>query len=366
MGVVSKKSKWVIKQIIDLAENSIKQFEKEDNPVLKIPVRTLSNIVFDEEKGIIKMGDKLQERFYFHQNMAKRYMQTFLVASACLELVETTKTTSIRDLFYMTKHTLSKGENTFDDQSESDVIIEDLEVTIGALREDLNLFASNRGTMVGNLTLIDSGDTINCRRIGSGGYGIPSIVEDRVLRLKKCDADFILLIEKDAVWRRLNEDKFWKKYNCIMIQSSGQTSRGVRRLVRRLHEEKGLPVYVLVDNDPWGLYIYSVIKQGSINLAYESARMAVPEARFLGLSSFDREKFELPNVVTIALDKNDEKRAKQMMGYPWFKNKQWQKELKKLLDSKVKLELEALSSKGISFISEHYLPQKLENDLYLV
>jgi hypothetical protein len=34
---------------------------------------------------------------------------------------------------------------------------------------------------------------------------------------------------------------------------------------------------VLVDNDPWGLYIYSVLKQGSINLAYESMRMAVPE-----------------------------------------------------------------------------------------
>ena len=60
------------------------------------------------------------------------------------------------------------------------------------------------------------------------------------------------------------------------------TARGVRRLARRLHEEYKLPVYVLVDNDPWGYYIYTVLKQGSINLAYESQRMAIPNAKFIG------------------------------------------------------------------------------------
>ena len=219
---------------------------------------------------------------------------------------------------------------------------------------------------MGNITLVDSGDTINCRRVGSGGWGIPSIVEDHVIQFKKCEADFILLIEKDAVWRRLNEDKFWKKHNCIMIQSGGQTSRGVRRILRRMHDELDLPVYVMVDNDPWGLYIYSVVKQGSINLAYESVRMAIPKARFLGLSSFDREKFELPDTATIAMDKQDDKRARQMMKYPWFHGKQWQRELRKMLDSRVKLEIEALSSKGITFVSDVYLPEKLRNDDFLV
>ncbi|MBN2722718.1 MAG: DNA topoisomerase IV subunit A [Deltaproteobacteria bacterium] len=365
MSNSASRSREVMKKIIKMARSTIGDFKAMNNPNLNIPVRSLSNIIFSEERGMIEMGDKTQERLFFHQGMSKKFMQTFLVASACTELLKVEKTTSIRDLFYMTKHTLSRGENTFDDQSESDVIIEDIEVSMGALREELHLFASNRGTMVGNLTLVDSGDTINARKIGSGGWGIPSIVEDNVIKFKNCDADFILLIEKDAVWRRLNEDKFWKKHNCIMIQSQGQTSRGVRRLIRRMHDELNLPVYVLVDNDPWGLYIYSVIKQGSINLAYESVRMAIPDARFLGLSSFDREKFDLPDVVTISLDKNDEKRAKQMLAYPWFKEAKWQKELKKLLDSRVKLELEALSAKGISFISESYLPEKISSGDYL-
>src|SRR4029077_13931148 len=104
-----------------------------------------------------------------------------------------------------------------------------------------------------------------------------------------------------------------------IVQGKGQPPRGVRRLIQRLHNELKLPVFVLVDNDPWGFYIYSVMKQGSINLAYESMRMAVPVARFVGLSSFDMGKFQLPANVSIKMDDGDNNRAKQMLAYPWFK-----------------------------------------------
>jgi len=131
--------------------------------------------------------------------------------------------------------------------------------------------------MVGPITLADSGDTIDCSRMGSGGYSIPSIVEQDIVQFKKNTAKFVLHVEKDTVWRRFNEDKFWRKHNCILTHGGGQPPRGVRRILHRLHYELKLPVYCLLDNDPWGYYIYSVIKQGSINLAYESRRMAIPD-----------------------------------------------------------------------------------------
>jgi len=362
-----KKSAETLAKLVALAEGVVETAEQGENPGVDIPIRALSNVSFNEKKHIIEMGDRTQTRSLFNVNMAKRFAQTFLVASACKELLDVGKTTSIRDLYYMTKHTIGKtSENTFDSQSESDPIIEDLEVTINTLREELHLFASNRGSMVGNLTLVDSGDTIDARRQGSGGWAVPSIVEEEVIQFKKCDAKFVLLVEKDAVWRRLNEDKFWRKHKCILIQSQGQPARGMRRLVRRMTDELKLPLYVLVDNDPWGLYIYSVLKQGSINLAYESVRMAVPKARFIGLSSYDRERYDLPDGSTIMLNKKDEERAKQMMRYPWFKERKWQRELKKMLDSKVKMEIEAISRKGISFISEEYLPRKIKEKDWLV
>ena len=354
------------KKLVGLAEDVVKIIGRKQNPGVDIPVRALSNVSFNEKKKIIELGKEMQTRTFFNVTMAKRFMQTFLVADACRELIEAGKTTSIRDLYYMTKHTIGDSdENTFDEQEESDPIIEDLEVTISSLREELNLFASNRGAMVGEITVVDGGDTIDLRHLGTGGWSIPSIVEQDVIQFRKCAAKFVLMVEKDAVWRRLNEDKFWKEHRCILMHGQGMAPRGARRLLHRLHHELGLPVYVLVDNDPWGLYIFSVLKQGSINLAFESMRMAVPGARFLGLSSYDAHKFKLGKNVSIKLNAQDIGRAKQILGYPWFQKPTWQEELKQMLANGVKYELEALSGKGISFITESYIPKKLKSKDWL-
>jgi len=309
-----------------------------------IPTRSLSNVEFDPKHQLIRMGNNTQRRSFFNLGQAKKFMQTTLIAAGCKELINQQKTTSIRDLFYHCKRTIDgTKENTFDEQSESDPIIEDLEVTISSLREELGLFAEPRGAMVGPMVIEDSGDTIDLARMGSGGWAVPSIVEDDVIKFKRGRAKFILLIEKGAVWRRFSEDKFWDKHDCMIVHGGGQPPRGVRRLVWRMHNELGLPVYVLVDNDPWGYYIYSVVKQGSINLAFESERMAIPDARFIGMSAYDAEQFNIPSTVTIKLNDNDVRRAKEVRNYSWFQKKPWQREIKHMIKQGVKLELEALS-----------------------
>ena len=287
---LSPRDKKTMTSIVGLADRVVDSAEKRKDPHVDIPSRTLSNVRFSPRKGIIEMGNATNRRMLFDLSQAKSYMQTMLVASGAKKLLTQGKTTSLRGLFYMLKHTIDgTKENTFDDQSECDPVVEDIEVLLNTLREELHLYASNRGTVVGPITLVDSGDTIDCSRMGSGGYSIPSIVEPEVIQFVKCDAKFILHVEKDTVWRRFNEDKFWKKYNCLLTHGMGQPPRGVRRLLNRLHFELKLPIYCLLDNDPWGYYIYSVIKQGSINLAFESQRMAIPEAKYLGLRSIDFE-----------------------------------------------------------------------------
>ncbi len=202
--------------------------------------------------------------------------------------------------------------------------------------------------------------------MGSGGYGIPSIVEPERIEFKKCDAKFILHVEKDTVWQRFNEDKFWQKHKCILTHGAGQPTRGVRRLLYRMHNELKLPIYCLLDNDPWGYYIYSVLKQGSINLAYESKRMAIPEARFLGLRSIDFDRCKLSGSVQIMLNDADVKRAKQIASYPWFASKKnWQKEIERMLKNGFKLEVESLISKDISYVTETYVPERLRDEDWL-
>jgi DNA topoisomerase-6 subunit A len=350
------------KKIYVLAETVTKAALSGKEPIVSVPTRSRSNTIWNKKRGILEMGNATQDRQLFNLNQAKIFMQTLLHSGSIKDLIEADKTLSLRGMFYKGLHTVAgTKEKTFVDQTESDGILEDLEVSLTALREELHIFAKKAGSIVGNITLVDSGDEIDCRRMGSGGYAIPSIVEPDVIQFKKCEAKFILHVEKNTVWSRFNEDRFWEKHNCILTEGGGQPPRGVRRLLRRMHEELKLPVYCLLDCDPWGHYIYSVIKQGSISLAFESQRLAIPEAKFLGIRAKDYKACGLSDDVQIALNDNDIKRAKEIAAYPWFQgHKPWQKEIEGLLTNGFKMEVESLITKDISYVTEEYVPQRLK------
>ena len=365
--VLSPKDKKTLNSLREMASAVAAHAERGRAPHLEIKSRSLSNVRFNQTKKIIEMGSSTTQRELFNLSQAKAYMQTLLVGSGAKRLIEQGKTTSLRGLYYMLKHTIDGAkEETFDEQSESDSMIEDVEVLLEALREELHLYAQKRGDMVGQITIVDNGDEIDCTRMGSGGYGIPSIVEPERIQFKNCKAKFVLHVEKDTVWQRFNEDKFWLKHNCILTHGAGQPTRGVRRLLYRLHHELNLPIYCVLDNDPWGYYIYSVLKQGSINLAYESKRMAIPAVRYLGLRSNDYDRCELSSSIQIKLNEQDIKRANQIKSYPWFAHKKaWQKEIDLMLKNGFKLEVESLISKDISYVTEEYVPQRLEEADFL-
>ena len=366
-------------RIVNLAKSVTKLIDSDQDPFVEIPSRTLSNVEFNEKKRIIQMLDGKQRRHFFsllgrrggEGSQAKKFMQTLKVAGVCKRLIDEDITTSLRDVFYNLKVPIrtiegkSGKELIFYEQSESDPVLEDVEVTVAALREELGLHAEPRGGMVGPMTIVDNGDTIDLTKMGSGGWNVPSIVEPEIIQFTKSNAKFVLLIEKGAVWQRFNQDRFWEKHGCMIIHGNGQPPRGVRRLIYRMNNELKLPVFVLVDNDPWGYYIYSVVKQGSINLAFESQRMAIPDARFIGMSSFDAEEFDISDRVAMPLTEEDARRAKEIREYPWFQSKPWQREIKHMESLGVKLELEAFSNKNFRFVTEEYLPRKMREKKWL-
>jgi DNA topoisomerase-6 subunit A len=363
---MEKAEKETEKKINQLGNDVLGQLRGVKNPDIQLPIRALSNIYFDEKKKLIKLGNKVSHRTYLNVAHTKKFMQTLMVASECKKIIDQKVTISIRDLYYALKRTIpDTKENTFEEQAESDPIIEDIEVALNTLREKLHLKADRKGYLAGPLIIKDSGDTIDASKMGSSGWAIPSNVEPENIELRNSGAEYVLCIEKDAVWQRLNEDKFWKKQKCIIVTGKGQPDRGTRRVINRLHNEFRLPIYVLTDADPWGYYIYSVIKQGSINLSFLSDRLGTPDAKFVGLSTQDVDKFGISKNVTIKLNQGDIKRTRDMMNYVWFKPKEWQRELRHMLQAGHKLELEALSNKGIKFISEKYLPEKISKRDFL-
>lgn len=116
----------------------------------------------------------------------------------------------------------------------------------------------------------EDGDEIDCSRMGVGGKAIPPFI-DKITDLRS-DAKFVLLVEKDAAFMRLAEDRFYNKYPCIIITAKGQPDVATRYVqdvasqarvcltaysacrlfLRKVKTTLNIPVLGLVDSDPYG------------------------------------------------------------------------------------------------------------------
>jgi DNA topoisomerase-6 subunit A len=362
--LTEKKKAEVVKHLEQIGRKILEDIKAGRNPSLDVPIRALSNVKFDEKTKMLVLGEATAKRYFFNIAHVRKFVQTIEAAALAKELIEVNKHLSLREAFYRMKRTLPNSNiNLVDEQEESNAAIEDLELIANASREQLHINANKMGSVAGKVVIEDKGDIVDWSKLGSGGWSIPSNVEDIVF--KKVNAKFVIYMEKAAEWERLHEDRVWEKLNCVIVSSQGQATRGVRRLLQRLHLEHNLPIYVLTDFDPWGFYIYSVLKFGSISLAHISERLAIPDAKFLGLTADDIENYDLKKHL-IKFEEVDFKRLEQIKNYDWFKNnKDWQRQFKMMKELKAKAELAALSSKGITFISDKYLPEKIKKKDFL-
>lgn len=236
-------------------EEVVRQIINNEPPTLIIPRRTLTNTIYDPEKKVLLLGPESMKRSFIDLNEAKKFMQTTLMASIIHEALANNEYPTIRDLYYRGKHSivlhdkeLKEVESTWDDQRESDGIIRDLEVYLGLLREELLILSKEKGKVVGNMRIRSGNDIIDLSKMGHGAYSIeptPDFIE-----FIDVDAEYVLVVEKDAVFQQLHRYGFWKRNKAILVTSAGQPDRATRRFVRRLNEELKLPVYVLCDSVP--------------------------------------------------------------------------------------------------------------------
>lgn len=361
-------SKTALQKLEELGKKMINEIEKNEGPTFETTLRTKSNTIFDEGIGCLRTGDKKELRKFLSVAQARPFMQTVAVAAKAKKFVKEDLHASIRSLFYQLKFTLGEDidEDMFSEQSESNALVEDLEVALGIKREDLHLTTERKGVVAGPIIIKDKfggeENTIDGTGMGRSGWGIPSDVDNDIEF--KTTAKYVIVVEKDAIWQRLNEDRFWKKENCLLITPKGQASRGTRRLLRKLADKK-LPIYCFMDCDAWGWYIYWTIKTGSINLAYLGMDFAVPEAKFIGVTMDDIEEFDFLKKLTIRAKDVDIKRAEEMLGYTWInRHKEWVKNLKLVLSTKKKLEQDALQGPRLTFVGD-YIKQKIEKKEWL-
>ncbi len=345
--------------ILACAREIKERISRKQRPSLKFPKRSLSNVAYDEDDGYFKLKKGKITRTLTY-NTVKTFAQTLRMMALSKEAIDTEEEVTKREAYYVSKNW---GDARFDEQPESDAVMEDVEALFAVNREQLGFIPEEKGGEVaGQLVVIDRDRItgkkleIDCTRFGSGAYSVPISVEELEFRAK---ADFILAIETAGMFQRLNNHSFWRTANCILVSMGGVPTRACRRFVRRLSEEKKLDVYAFVDGDPYGYgNIYRTLKVGSGNAAHINEYFCVPTARFLGVTPYDIEKYDLP---THPLTDVDVKRARDLMkNDPFFKrHKPWQKAIQKMLQMGQRVEQQAFAKHSLNYVIEHYLPEKL-------
>ncbi len=317
-----------------------------------VPSRAAKNQEYVKELDRIVLRDATSERVFASLSSVRkttistRILQ--LVYELCVKKIHVTK----RDLFYT-------DVKLFQQQADTDAVLEDVACMVGCTRTSLNVVATEKGIVVGHLTYRDDGDLIDCTKMGVGGKVITACNE-RITELKST-AKFILLVEKDAAFMRLAEDRFYNKYPCIIITAKGQPDVATRIFLRRLKEELDLPVLGLVDSDPFGLKILSVYMSGSKNMSYDSMSLTTPDIKWLGVRPSDLDKYNIPPQCRLEMTESDVKTGKELLEEEFIKkNPAWYKELELMVNRREKAEIQALSNFGFQYLTEVYLPLKLQ------
>ncbi|HOK95825.1 MAG TPA: DNA topoisomerase IV subunit A [Anaerohalosphaeraceae bacterium] len=329
-------------------------------PTMSTPIRSLSNVKYHVKKGHFEIKGNTKNRT-LTVNTVKTFAQTLKMMALSKELIDNDNMATKREAYYISKNW---GKAGFDEQPESDTVMDDMEAMFGVNREQLRFVPEEKGgDVAGQLIVLDKDAggkplKIDCTRFGSGAYSIPINVEELGFQSK---AKFILAIETAGAFQRLVKCDYWKKADCILISMGGVPTRACRRFIRRLSDTLKIPVYAFVDGDPYGYFnIYRTLKVGSGNSAHLNEFFCVPQARFLGVTPQDIIDYKLP---THPLKDVDVKRAKDALKNDPFvaHHKPWQEAINQMLKMGVRVEQQAFAKHGLDFVVDHYLPDKLKN-----
>jgi DNA topoisomerase-6 subunit A len=347
------------KRLIDLAAEFYDQFERGDVPELELPTRTKSNIEYDEDSNVWVYGDRTSKRSANSVRGARKLLKAVYVIDFLAQQLEEDRSSTLRELYYLSE-SWDVEEAQFNDQDESNQLVEDLEIVSGVTREDFHMRPEESGaTLLGPLFLREQTRRgqreIHCQEdVGEGGYQIPN--DPDTIEFLECEADFVLCVETGGMRDRLVENGFDTDHNALIVHLKGQPARATRRITKRLHDELDLPVTVFTDGDPWSYRIYGSVAYGSIKSAHLSEYLATPEAEFVGIQPVDIVEYELP---TDPLADSDINALESELEDPRFQTDYWREQIELQLDIEKKAEQQALASRGLDFVTDTYLPERL-------
>ncbi len=298
-----KNTKDIIKEAKILCDKMLKDLEKADRPVLEAIKCSLDNSFYDSKVGYLTPGDK-RVKTELNVSSVQKMARVVFFLEMLLNKLSQNAAHNKREYYYISKGRIKSDRSLkpldFDDQVESDSIIDFICDMLEVYREELNVFANERGGQTYSQQLVvtetlSSGKkaVIDLSTLGTAPF--QPLNKPQALKLKaKGQIDFCLVVESQATTTTLVSNGFTNRNKCILIGAQGVPSNGSRGWCKLIQDQLGVPMYFFGDLDAYTLQnIFRTLKAGSAASLIRNSDFSAPEVKFLGVLPEDVEKYDL-------------------------------------------------------------------------
>lgn len=291
------------------------------------------------------------------ENDAKAFVRVWKVMEMCYKILGEGKLVTQRELFYKL---LSDSPKYFSCQRHVNQTIQDVVSLLRCTRQSLGIMASSRGALIGRLVLHEPEEEhIDCSILGPSGHAITGDLNQLSRLNLSSDARYLIVVEKDAIFQRLAEDRLYNQIPCILITAKGYPDIATRFILHRLSQTfPNMPIFALVDWNPAGLSILCTYKYGSISMGLESYRYAC-NVKWLGLRGDDLQL--ISQSAFQELKPRDLQIAKSLLSSKFLQDTH-RAELTRMVETGTRAEIEALYCHGFDFLGKFIARKIVQGD----
>lgn len=329
-------TKDIEKEAKTLCNDMLSDLEKAKRPVLEAVKCTLDNSFYNSKVGFLTAGDKVVKT-ELNVSSVQKMARTIFMLEIMLGNLKSGAVNTKRELYYISKGLVrSNAANKpldFDDQPESDAIIDFICDMLEVYREEMNCFANDRGgqTYSKNLVVTETlsdGSTANVDlgSLGTSPFQPKNKPQQFRLKPKKGKIDFCLIIESEGTANTLVANGMHLRHSCIIMGAQGVPSNGVRGWCKTIQDQLKIPMYFYGDLDAYTLQnIFRTLKAGSAASLIRNSDFSAPEVRFLGVLPEDVKKYDLMcysvNERDVAENRSLKKAKDALENDPFFQDK---------------------------------------------
>jgi DNA topoisomerase VI subunit A len=287
----------------ELCGRLLSDLEKAKRPILYATKCSLDNAQYNHKLGYLTPGGK-KVATELNVSSVKKMSRAIFMLEVLLRNIDTGAVNTKRELYYISKgyikHDPKLKPLDFEDQNESDSIIDFICEMLECYREELNCYANDRGgqtysqQLVVTETLAD-GDkaVVDLSKLGTTPFQPKNRPQNLKLSARK-KIDFCLIVESEGTANTLVANGFTKRHNCILLGAQGVPSNAVRGWCKLIQDQIKVPLYFFGDLDAYTMQnIFRTLKAGSAASLIRNSDFSAPDVKFLGVLPEDIKKYDL-------------------------------------------------------------------------